>query len=164
MPEEEEEAIFRSHGITAADMEPDMLRLARAQGGTEALHRAARVASVNQALKKEGHSPLTLARPQTLFGGLLVTTASSDDDDEARAARIIGLTKEEYAAIRGTHGTVMGLNLHAKAFKKLCGVCRGKRAMSLRGNPEAALKYLHRRIIAYAKKALCASSHFRACP
>lgn len=76
------------------------------------------------------------------------------DDAEARGIQEVGLTEEEYEAIRGNSKLVMGLRISAVFYHRLMSACSSKKARALSKDdvPECR-RFVSRKIKAIARKA-----------
>ncbi len=127
-----EHEILTAHGVTAADIEPAMLALARRQGD-EGLRRAARLTATNRALRDHGFEQLLLSasacdtsKKTTLESTMRLLTEERRPicPDELTGMTAVGLTEEEYRAIKGVKGVIMGLHLDKRAYRRLKAICR----------------------------------------
>ena len=140
--EEEESGILLAHGVTVADIEPAVLALARMQGA-DGLRRAARLAATNRALRQHGFRELLRAAASEeeaaedvlLMGDTMRLLSHAESEelrplcvDEVAGIAAAGLTEEEYRAIKGVDGIVMGLHLDAKARQRLRAICKQQEA------------------------------------
>ena len=64
------------------------------------------------------------------------------------------MTAEEWACIRGHHGTLLGLGLSEKTFTRMLRCCKTKKALMLRGDAERCKEYLQAVLVQYGKTAL----------
>ncbi len=169
------EALLRRHGVTRADVEEEALQRALArcgEGGGEAeaealLAPVVRMAATNRELQRVGMPPLLLqpgedddpAYPRQRLGagegglrlpGGVVGPAIGEAERQALAA--IQMPPDLYLLLRGDHGEVMGLRLHRDAYTKAMRVCRTRRAVALRDQPDAARAYLGEQLVRIARR------------
>lgn len=144
-------ALLAARGLGLADVEASSLERVNLDDA-EALARLVRVTATNRELRRHGLAPL-LHRPQQHADaegkqhkkprGLVPPDALlALYDDELEGLERVGLPREEYLAIRGRYGTVMGLRLDEWAYKRARLRCRSKQALALRDDPDAARAYL----------------------
>jgi len=154
------DALLEEYGLTLADL--DLAALAKVPpGDEEGLARILRMAVTNRELRKQGGTPLMLSdeagedrgRPKPpLLGDLGAHLGLTADEREA-LARIPGMTLELYIAIRGRHGTLMGLRLSEDAFVRARRACHNQGALRLRDDPDASRAYLAERLCTIARAA-----------
>ena len=161
-----------SYQVDPADIEPAALERALKVPPSElreALARVVRLAATNRQLRGVRLPPLLISEEEE---------EACDDAQIARAVELRqGLSAEERAALdavggitvpqyeqqlRGTYGTVLGLRLNERAFKRALATCRTKRALKRSADHDASIALLHARLRALAappppKKARCAS-------
>lgn len=133
----EETAIFLAHGLTVDDIEPAVLALARRQG-VDSIRRAARLAATNRAMRVHGFLPLLMSSGTDTHmqkeGPLLMADTmrmlSVEDQQrpmcqEEQAGMVaIGLKEDEYRAIKGVHGIIMGLHLDKRGYFRLKSISK----------------------------------------
>jgi hypothetical protein len=130
------EDILLAYDVTEGDIEPAVLALARRQG-TDGMHRAARLAAANRALRQHGYNPLLMmAEEQQLAQGPLQDGMKLIEErplfkDELCSMAAVGINEAEYRAIKGTAGIAMGLHLDRLAYSKIRGICKKDRPQEL---------------------------------
>lgn len=165
-----EQQIFEHYGVTTENIEPAALAKARQHGDEDALHRAARLAATNQVLSGCGLPPLLLVETSAsteaekkpshrlfLSAAAAAQAAALDAKKEkpppslSPAAEAIGLTAEQEEAIRGNFGSILGLEVDQRAYKWMSAAALWKQALKLRGDEEASLQHMRKRMISHAK-------------
>jgi hypothetical protein len=145
-----ERDILLAYDITAEDIEPAVLALARRQG-TDGMHRAARLAATNRALRQHGRSELLMLQPQpcetaaqgsTLEQGMKIVQDMPLCKDELCGMAAIGLNEAEYRAIKGTAGILLDMHLDRLAHFKIKALCK-KNAKP----QESILRYARMRLL-----------------
>ena len=133
------EDILLAYDVTEGDIEPAVLALARRQG-TDGMHRAARLAAANRALRQHGYDPLLMREEEQqqahgplrgLQDGMKLIEERPLCKDELCSMAAVGLNEAEYRAIKGTTGIVMGLHLDRLAYSKIRGICKKDRPQEL---------------------------------
>ena len=156
---DEEKGILKAHGVTVADIEPAVLALARRQGA-DGLRRAARLAATNRALREHGFAQLLLLSedddagkrregPLLLSDTMRILVADERLPlcaDELAGMAAVGLSEEEYRAIKGVEGIVMGLHLDAKARQRVTSICKRQKGEPKKKIAEKIRRYARQRL------------------
>jgi len=139
-------AMKRYKVATEACIEPAALKLATTEADVE---RVVRLTAMNRELHRYGLPPLLVSDAQAdpndeaaqqtgeLARNGMVTlghriTEADLSDAEKRGLQETEMICDEYAAIRGVFGTVMGLNLNEDAFRHILRLSRSRAALALR--------------------------------
>ena len=145
------EALLRIHELHPSDLDPVALQRI-APDDAEGEQRLVRLAITNRELRRHGLPPLLLQVPQreeeeeeedaasaAVLAALPVATLS---EAEEAGLRDVGLSEEQYHPLRGTYGSVLGLQLNPKAFKAAMAACRTKRALACLHDESASRAHL----------------------
>jgi hypothetical protein len=78
----------------------------------------------------------------------------SMSESELKVAETAGLTAAEYFVVKGSYGSVLGLNLDMGAYKGAFSKCKTKHAIKLKDDRENSKKFVFSQIITIAKRKL----------
>jgi hypothetical protein len=75
-------------------------------------------------------------------------------ESDLKAAETAGLTAAEYFVVKGSYGTVLGLQLDVGAFKMAYSKCKAQKALKLKDDREQSKIFVYSHIVGIAKKKL----------
>jgi hypothetical protein len=75
-------------------------------------------------------------------------------ESDLNAAETAGLTAAEYFVVKGSYGTVLGLQLDVGAFKMAYSKCKAQKALKLKDDREQSKIFVYSHIVGIAKKKL----------
>ena len=73
-------------------------------------------------------------------------------EEDKACAEALDIKPDDYAAIKGTFGMFMGLQLDEKAYKSTLRLCRSKAALKLRNDEGASKAYIVQKISLHAQE------------
>ena len=172
-----EEPLLYESGLSIGDIEPAQWRIYLDSGRQpDVLQRLIRIASVNKALVAHRLSPLVISSPaartviisQSKHLKLMKKQeklrskqeAVEEEEEEEKLpeqytlAAELGLGKEEYEAVRGSHSAVMDLWLNQAAYQTMLSKTRKPHALRVGGRPAQCRAFLAHQLVLYAKQCL----------
>ena len=136
--------LLESHSLESSDLAEGLYYENAAcimERGDEAeVNRLLRVIATNKRLLAHGLEPLGCSTAPTPQPCALVGKA--------------GLSAEEYEAIRGEGGSIMGLSVKAPLYRRLVEQCSTKRARQVEGDEEACQRFIAKKMKALASAEL----------
>jgi len=173
--------ILKAHDLNRDDVEPETLqKCISGVYNTDDMERIARVSSTNKKLKIKGLPGLLFSQhpilPETdqvstpaespeenmndecahseLISHISDIALKSMSESELKVAETAGLTAAEYFVVKGSYGSVLGLNLDMGAYKGAFAKCKTKHAIKLKDDRENSKKFVFSQIITIAKRKL----------
>jgi hypothetical protein len=123
-----ERLLGRYSSVSAEDIERSAVEaFQRGELSEEHMERLVRFTATNNQIRQHGLTGLSLTP-----GG----AARAAEEPLPEECKEIGLSEQEYAALRGDYGAVMGVSVERGVYKALLRKCKTKSALSL-GHSEA---------------------------
>lgn len=112
----------------------------------EYMERLVRFASTNFQLRQHGLASLPTLSDEAEKQSYMPTAPPPPPITLPDECKDIGLTVQEYTAIQGNYGTVLGISVNKKAYKNLMDKCRSKRALSIQNSKTKTKNFMIRKI------------------
>ena len=142
-----EEPYYYEHGKGILE------RFEKGEADFNEVERFVRVIVTNQLMQSKGLTPLIPHHNMTIQKKRPAVTISHDiefspalDKNEELAMNNVGLSKEEYASVRGEGGQILGLNFKSVLYRRLFKVCGSKKAMALASDMAASKDFITQKI------------------
>ena len=126
-----ERLLRRYSPVSADDIERSAVdAFQRGELSEEYMERLVRFTATNNQIRRHGLAALSLTQPDDSVS-VCVREVAEPLPEECKE---IGLSEQEYAALKGDYGTVLGISVDKNVYKALLRKCKTKRAFSLRHN------------------------------
>ena len=151
------ETLLQAYNLSLEDIEPEALARIQSHTGArrdEMMARVVRMAATNRELVRAGLAPLLLrpgedddASQCDVSEAAARQSLSQMSDDEREAVEAAGLAPLLYERmLRGTFGTVLGLQLNERAYRAARTACRSKAALECKDDEAASRAFLSKRL------------------
>ena len=137
------------YGLGRDDVSPEDMQRLRGMEGEE-MERFIRVMATNRLMEQHGLQPLVADDQGTAEKRPAWKERPKETQEESmtlspaeeEAMHAVGLTREQYAVLRGSSGQILGLQFSASMYHRLLAKCKSKQAKRLANDREACKRFI----------------------
>ena len=110
---------------------------------TEYMERLARFAATNRQIKHHGLMPLPHLQGEVNNSpNFFMLNGNVESESLPIECEDLGITQQEYNALKGEFGTVLGISVNKYVYKTLICKCKSKKALTMRQSEALAKRFM----------------------